>query len=64
MKKEKRSLQNLYYVNPNANPYPNPNGNGKWFANLTYGFNVKLKMTDSENFMKNIKINRTTPVLG
>ena len=42
----------------------NPNGNGKWFANLTYGFNVKLKMTDSENFMKNIKINRTTPVLG
>lgn len=41
-----------------------PNGNGKWFANLTYGFNVKLKMTDSENFMKNIKLNRTTPVIG
>lgn len=40
-----------------------PNGNGRWYANLTYGFNVKFKLTKSENFRKKIEIvNRTTPV--
>lgn len=40
-----------------------PNGNGRWYANLTYGFNVKFKVMKSENFKKNIKVNRTTPVI-